>query len=109
VLREGDMRDEGPRTVVEDDGGDDLGGIPVHEAAGLEAIPVRDRVGAGHPLTGKRVAVQWLDGTAEEEFVVRAVFGGLIQLEELGEDGRPDGQFSWLPLTSALVLREVQP
>jgi hypothetical protein len=93
------MADES-RTVVEDDG------VPDGYA---EAIPVADRVGAGHPLQGKRVSVQWLDGTAEEEFVVRAVFGGLIQLEELGEDGRPDGQFSWLPLTSALILREVQP
>lgn len=103
------MRDEGPRTVVEDDGGDDLGGIPVHEAAGLEAIPVADRVGAGHPLVGKTVKVSWVDGREEETFLVRAVFGGLIQLEEVGQDGRPDGAFSWLPLTGVLCLREVRP
>jgi hypothetical protein len=109
VLREGDMRDEGPRTVVEDDGGcEDLGGIPAHGAAGLEAIPAGE-AGAGHALVGKNVQVAWVDGRQTETFLVRAVFGGLIQLEVLGEDGRPDGQFSWLPLCGALILREVQP
>lgn len=94
------MRDEGPRTVVEDDG------VPDGYA---EAIPVADRVGAGHPLVGKTVKVSWVDGREEETFLVRAVFGGLIQLEEVGQDGRPDGAFSWLPLTGVLCLREVRP
>jgi hypothetical protein len=95
------MRDEGPRTVVEDDGGIDIGVGEGQPGVAFHPYPP-------HPLTGKRVSIEWVDGEGVEEFVVRAVFGGLIQLEELGEDGRPDGQFSWLPVTSALVIREVR-